>query len=350
MHQDWNSSQIASGAGGAGGRGGDIGSHNSTSNSNNVNNTTINFYGPQFIVNSEGRALDLAASDKVISYPFHGGSNQRWTLADDGSGRFALKSEYNDSFVGVTDTKDGPTLIPTRNPFYWTVSAKDGSYKLVAPDIGVALGLGDSASLLPPTDKRTDVFVLEDTPENREAILKGQIKPIASPTEVLNHASKTNSVINLNITINDFSGSAAGNLVAAFNQIKDFLTSDGAKNLVVFLGQPQQGNSPAGSSNNNESMPNSAPNKVAADSWNRFRIDSNYTLILGNGHNGDWDHVYVATSGVGYYGRLEDAEGPFHRSRVRNLANLTHVKEIELRSVGPIFASSPAGLSFTKLS
>ncbi|KDR86096.1 hypothetical protein GALMADRAFT_205284 [Galerina marginata CBS 339.88] len=83
--------------------------------------------------------------------------------------------------------------------------------------------------------------------------------------------------------------------------------------------------------------------------WNRFRIDSNYTLILGNGHSSDWDHVYVATSGLGYYGRLEDADGPFHRSRVRNVQGLVHVKKIELLSVGPVFASSPANLSFSRL-
>lgn len=83
--------------------------------------------------------------------------------------------------------------------------------------------------------------------------------------------------------------------------------------------------------------------------WNRFAINSNYTLILGNGHNSDWDHVYVATSGLGYYGCLEDAAGPFHRSRVRNLANLHHVKEIELFSAGPIFAKSPPNLSFSRL-
>jgi len=83
--------------------------------------------------------------------------------------------------------------------------------------------------------------------------------------------------------------------------------------------------------------------------WNMFRIDSDYTLILGNGHNSDWDHVYVATCYVGYHGRLEDAEGPFDRSRVRNAVDLSHLKVIELRSVGPIFASSPPNLSFTRL-
>ena len=80
-----------------------------------------------------------------------------------------------------------------------------------------------------------------------------------------------------------------------------------------------------------------------------FRIDSDYTLILGNGHNSDWDHVYVATCYVGYHGRLEDAEGPFDRSRVRNAVDLSHLKVIELRSIGPIFASSPPNLSFTRL-
>ena len=95
---------------------------------------------------------------------------------------------------------------------------------------------------------------------------------------------------------------------------------------------------------------NQAEHSSSNTNWNRFIINSDYTLILGNGHNGDWEHVYVATSGVGYYGQLEDAEGPFHQSRVRNLPSLSHVKEILLRSAGPIFARSPPNLSFSRLS
>ncbi|KAF5393128.1 hypothetical protein D9757_001227 [Collybiopsis confluens] len=155
--------------GSAGGRGGDISSHNKSKDSYNTSNTSINyFYGPQYIVNPDGRTLDLTLSGNTItSNPFYGGSNQMWLLENVGGNKFILRSLYNGSFVKA----DGPNLLPSSTPSHFELAKEGGGYKIIAPDIGLALGLGNNdANLRPKTNKSTNLEVLEDNEENREKI------------------------------------------------------------------------------------------------------------------------------------------------------------------------------------
>ena len=57
------------------------------------------------------------------------------------------------------------------------------------PDTGLALGLDSSVGLRPLNDESTQVHILDATPENRDAIKKGEIvttrqpvTPIQQPT------------------------------------------------------------------------------------------------------------------------------------------------------------------------
>ncbi|KAF8871742.1 hypothetical protein CPB84DRAFT_1800521 [Gymnopilus junonius] len=241
--QDFEGSDIRTGDGGYGGRGGDIGSYNMTSNSNNVNKTSFNFYGPQFIVNAEGRSLDLSLSDKseVISYPFHGGLNQQWLVQDDGNEGVTLMSNYNKSFVALGESRQGSSLVSSNQPFYWNIDKDDGGYKLTALHSDLVLSLGDVPALRLSSDAPgTRLYILENTPENKAAIKSGKIIPPAAPsmTTTSDMARKSFSTgANINIIINDISGS--GNAANALRGLQNFLESDGVKNLTICLGHHQ---------------------------------------------------------------------------------------------------------------
>ncbi|KAF8970579.1 hypothetical protein BDZ97DRAFT_51308 [Flammula alnicola] len=233
--QDFEHSEILSGDGGNGGRGGDIGSHNRIKNSNDVNNTTINFYGPQFIVNSDGKSLDLDMTDKksVISHPFHGGLNQQWLVQDDENGGVVLKSKYNGTYVAAKNpdlSLDG-ALVSTNDPFSWKIS-KDGSgYKLAAPNSDLGLSLGNAAIL--SEGQGTRLYILENTPENQAAIENGKLDP-SSPTTMSSTSKRSDVGANINVIINDLSGSEN-----ALKDLQNFITSDSVKNLVIYVGNHQ---------------------------------------------------------------------------------------------------------------
>ncbi|KAF8905716.1 hypothetical protein CPB84DRAFT_1844722 [Gymnopilus junonius] len=258
--QGFEHSEIRSGDGRGGGRGGDVGSHNSVDNSSKVNNTTMNFYGPQIIVNSEGQSLDFDMADKksVISYPFHGGINQQWLVHNDGNGGVALMSKYNKTYVAMKgDTPGTSSLVSSKVPFYWDISKNQGTYQLAflssgffdisqteprlgVPNSGLVLNIGDSASVGPPSGKNSQIFIVENTPENQAAVKNGKVASLVaesarpSPT-----VPNSKAAPNFNVTINDFSGS--GNAANALKNLENFFSSDGITNLMICLGHHQVG-------------------------------------------------------------------------------------------------------------
>lgn len=140
--------------------------------------TMFDFYGPQFIVSSGGKPLDLFALNKATSRPFSGGPHQQWMLLDDGTGsKVALKSEHNGLFLGFQ--KSG-RVVTKVDPFYWAISGSGGTYKLSAPGFGYSLVVEESAGTLPSTDKRTDLLILECTRVNREKIMKHDSQQITA--------------------------------------------------------------------------------------------------------------------------------------------------------------------------
>ncbi|KAF8901529.1 hypothetical protein CPB84DRAFT_1846820 [Gymnopilus junonius] len=256
--QGFEHSEIRSGDGRGGGRGGDVGSHNSVDNSSKVNNTTMNFYGPQIIVNSEGQSLDFDMADKksVISYPFHGVSISRYTIVirqkisyltcslqwlvhNDGNGGVALMSKYNKTYVAMKgDTPGTSSLVSSKVPFYWDISKNQGTYQLAF----LSSGFFDISQTEPRLGVPNSglIFIVENTPENQAAVKNGKVASLVaesarpSPT-----VPNSKAAPNFNVTINDFSGS--GNAANALKNLENFFSSDGITNLMICLGHHQVG-------------------------------------------------------------------------------------------------------------
>ncbi|KAH8826564.1 hypothetical protein DL96DRAFT_1286290 [Flagelloscypha sp. PMI_526] len=156
----------------------------------------------------------------IVAYPFHGGTNQQWLLERDGTGQLALKSQTNGLFVGIA--QDNTTFIGQAKPFYWNIVQEETCYKFLAPNTEFALSLGLTASLRPLTDTSTDVYILENTPENREAIKNREIIPTKQvPT----------SGGSFSLVINDFSGLSSPLVAEAIKQLRELLGSGKTKNI-----------------------------------------------------------------------------------------------------------------------
>ncbi|KAJ6479720.1 hypothetical protein C8R45DRAFT_933521 [Mycena sanguinolenta] len=229
-------------------------SDNVGDNSNNTNSNNTN--------DSHNTNIGNLNINFLMSNSFNGDFNQQWTLLDDGTGKYALKSVLNDNLllqeeeirsIGLYRKLMGLTIFTTS--------------RLIEPGTGLALELGSSAALRPPQDE-SKVYILDTTPENENALKKGEfpikkgeipIKKGESPTrQPVTPSQPTTPAWNFNVTINDFSGSGPSGSVKVADAIKDlqkFLyvtivtiqamvscepsASDTAKNIVIFLGDFQ---------------------------------------------------------------------------------------------------------------
>ncbi|KAF8960981.1 hypothetical protein BDZ97DRAFT_1830751 [Flammula alnicola] len=105
--------------------------------------------------------------------------------------------------------------------------------RLAVPDSDLGLSLSNSAILRPLSeDQGTQLFILENTPENQEAIKNGKFVPWTSTK-----SQGFNAGTNINVTINDLAG--AGNAANALKDLQDYFKSDGVKNIVISLGHHQ---------------------------------------------------------------------------------------------------------------
>lgn len=142
--------------------------------------SVTHFHGPQFIVNSEGSALNLSLPDKtsVTSHPFHGGLSQQWMVQEDGNGGIALMSRYNRTYVTPKDTQ-GTTLVAKDVPFWFEAyQERTASYslpKLVVPNTDLGLNLADGSATLSPLSRVAALFILPNTPKSQQAIVRGQL-------------------------------------------------------------------------------------------------------------------------------------------------------------------------------
>ncbi|KAF7377887.1 hypothetical protein MSAN_00212300 [Mycena sanguinolenta] len=212
-------------------------SNNTNCHNTNISNTNIHFNGPQFILNLDGKPLDMSLS-ALIANAFVGDRKQKWTLKEHGEGKFALKSEHNNKFLGVNASQQIATTF--KDQFQWDILQLGGGlYKLMTPT-GLALGMGSSAALRSPDDKSTQVYILDATDENRDAIKKGEI-PTRQPVTPIQPPDSCPPTPggNLNVTINDFSNSGSATVADAIIALQKFLASDTAKNIVIFIGESQ---------------------------------------------------------------------------------------------------------------
>ncbi|KAF8968719.1 hypothetical protein BDZ97DRAFT_1797665 [Flammula alnicola] len=144
-------------------------------------------------------------------------------------------SKYNGTYVAAKNpdlSLDG-ALVSTNDPFSWKIS-KDGSgYKLVLtpPNSDLGLSLGNAAIL--SEGQGTRLYILENTPENQAAIKNGKLDP-SSPTTMSSTSKRFDVGANINVIINDLSGSAN-----ALKDLQNFITSDSVKNLVIYVGNHQ---------------------------------------------------------------------------------------------------------------
>lgn len=196
-------------------------------------NPAVKFYGPQFIVDSDGNSLSFSLSDKksITSQPFNAGLNQQWLVHEDGSGGVALMTKYNRSYLGPKDPTnplEDATLISTNVPFWFEIFPGKVGYKLGIPgtDLGISL-LGESAKLSSLSSIAV-LFIMENTPSHEKDILSGRLIPSATslgngPTRPVTFKDELDAGTNVTVAINDLSG----------------FTTHGIKNLVINLGQRQ---------------------------------------------------------------------------------------------------------------
>ncbi|KAJ3495120.1 hypothetical protein NLJ89_g10677 [Agrocybe chaxingu] len=163
-----SNNRIKGGKGGKGARGGD------------VNQTTINFYGPQFIVTGNGKTLNFDGMQAIVSsQPFKGDLSQLWNVEAHPTNNAQLVVSSAETCEYLTaDPKTGALAVsPTEQ--HWQVVRDGPGYKLVMPGSNLAITLGDVAGLVPLSDKdpNQSLHILADTEENREAIKQGRIAP-----------------------------------------------------------------------------------------------------------------------------------------------------------------------------
>ncbi|PPQ96186.1 hypothetical protein CVT26_004821 [Gymnopilus dilepis] len=303
--QDFNAANIHSGNGGSGGRGGDVGAHNVIGNSNTVNNVNISFTGPQIIVNSKGVSLDVGSDES---------------------------KDYTRKYVslGRGDKKE-PSLMTSEDPFPWKVSQSEEGFKLGTPDSDLAISIGSTATVAPPADPNTQLYILEDTEANHDAIKNGTFikkrgaqQDEQEPADQLEGSGATNSPANdqgqgtpatnlspvakgsqINVTVNDLSGS--GQAVEMLRDIRNFFTSDGVKNLVICLGHhrlclddaktPSPAKSPAiPETSNDEAAPSYSPPSYTASECTGFPMGYFRIRAAGSNHfNHYWSPLSFET-------------------------------------------------------
>ncbi|KAJ3512165.1 hypothetical protein NLJ89_g3675 [Agrocybe chaxingu] len=232
----------SAGDGGSGGRGGD------------VNHTTYNFF---------------------TSRPFDGSLNQMWTLEDRQNGKFAIVSVDKAQYLSAKGEDVGLRLSQTAQ--LWRVIPDGSAFKIVSPESGLALTLGRDGGLSPLSakgDVNQSLYILESTPENQERIKSGRFAQGPPASRLLQGDNKISAqteakagenlqapnkqtarrtevptpnqtpidipgaagLAGMNVTINYYGGSPSDTNV--LEELRKFLALDGARNLVVFLGQP----------------------------------------------------------------------------------------------------------------
>ncbi|KJA24267.1 hypothetical protein HYPSUDRAFT_86223 [Hypholoma sublateritium FD-334 SS-4] len=171
---------------------GTIGEDNMPSHNDNP---TFYFYGPQFLVNSKGNALnpeldlhdyedtqnepDIPSS--IVVHSFHGGDTQQWLVHDDGKGGAALMSKHNNKYV-VPTSKGG---ISSRDaPYFWKISKNGKGYRfgMKRPSSLCLWLVNNTAKLGDPLGIEYEpIFIFQSTSEKYTAIKKLQFMPTPEP-------------------------------------------------------------------------------------------------------------------------------------------------------------------------
>ncbi|CAA7261945.1 unnamed protein product [Cyclocybe aegerita] len=241
---------FSAGNGGNGGRGGDI------------NHTIINhFYGPQFIVNSKGRALDFDESrGKFTSHPFGGLINQMWLIQERDNGQVAVVSVDNAEFLRADGDVDELRLGTEEQR--WKCVPDGPAYKLVKPGSTLAVTLSEQGGLSPLSADNPDqsLRIMEAKPESHDIIKSWQGSPDpsppprtakelqkittanGSPQESSSTQTTTTDTGGVNIVIHYYGGGQPEGGSNPFERLQNFLASpDGGRNLIFFTGPPTMG-------------------------------------------------------------------------------------------------------------
>ncbi|KAJ3512169.1 hypothetical protein NLJ89_g3673 [Agrocybe chaxingu] len=234
---------FSAGDGGDGGRGGDI------------NNTTINhFYGPQFIVNSKGRALDFDESRGKGQFWF----SSFWLLQGRDNGQVAVVSVDNAEYLRADGDSDELRLGTEEQR--WRCVPDGPAYKLVKPGSTLAVTLSEEGGLSPLSSDNSDqsLRIMEANPESGN-LIKGwhgtsDPSPPPRPTKELQKittangsppepsSSQTTNTGGVSIVIHYYGGGQTEGGSNPFEGLQNLLASpDGGRNLIFFMGPPMMG-------------------------------------------------------------------------------------------------------------